>query len=126
MEWIAYRHHAIARMDGLVANGRDLLERARRLQQRQVVGFIARNKTQFDRGFAAQIALDVAYATVDDMLVGYDMSVIADDKPVPDLVMVLAVLGGPEAGCPGAVATAGFGSETANSPALATPFFLML
>src|ERR1700744_785928 len=80
MEWIANRYNAIARMDGLIANGGALLERAWRLQQSQVVGFIARNKTQFDRGFASQIALDIAYATVDDMLIGYDMPVIADDK----------------------------------------------
>src|ERR1700754_635130 len=90
MEGIAYRHDAVARAGRLVPDDRDLLEWARRLKQSKIVGCVAGNETQRHRGLSAQIASDVADATVNYMLVGDNVSVAADDETGAEFIDGLA------------------------------------
>src|SRR5216684_1740735 len=80
MKWIANRHDAVARMGWLISNRSDLLERVRCLKQSQIVRFIGRNEAQFDLGLATQVALNIANTTIDYMLIGNNMSAIANHE----------------------------------------------
>ena len=59
----------IAGADRAVSDRRRLLERAARLQQRQIVVLVRRYHTQQSRTLASQVAMDLADALADDMIV---------------------------------------------------------
>jgi hypothetical protein len=50
------------------------------LQERKVIFFVGGDDTQFDRGLSDEIAMDVADAVGDDVIIGHDMRVFADDE----------------------------------------------
>ena len=82
---IADRHNAVAGSNRLVLDDGDILERAGGLKQGKVIGFIAGNDAQRDRRFSGQAALDVADTTVDDVLIGDEVTAGADQKTRPGL-----------------------------------------
>src|SRR5690349_4274809 len=73
-------------MNRLFLDGGQFLERAWRLQQRKVVGLVAGYDTQLDRRLSREVALDIADATINDMIIGDDMAVGADHEAGSGLV----------------------------------------
>src|SRR5262245_18398281 len=75
----ADRHLAVADLNGGLPDAGDVLEVTWCLQQREVIGLVARHQPQLDWRFPAQIARYLA-VSVDDVLVGHDVPAAADDK----------------------------------------------
>jgi hypothetical protein len=86
MERKADRNDAIAGLDRSVLDLGDLLERAWHLKQREVVGLIRGDHTQGSGRLTGQIALNIADASIDDMLIGHNMPVCADEETGAGLV----------------------------------------
>jgi hypothetical protein len=82
MQGIADRDDLVARIHRAAADRRDILflEFFCSLQERKVVFFVGGDDAQFDWGLPDEIAMDVADAVGDDVIVGDDMRGSADDE----------------------------------------------
>ena len=82
MQWVADRDHLVAGVHRADADRGNILFLGLLwpLQQRQVIFFVGGDDAQLDRSLPGEIAMNVADAIGDNVTVGDDMGVFADDK----------------------------------------------
>ncbi len=82
MQRVADCNHLIAGVHGARADCRDvfLFEFLGALQERKVVCFVGRDNAQLHRGLTGEIAVNIADAVANDVIVGDDVRVLADDE----------------------------------------------
>ena len=109
MQRTADRDHLITGIHCAGADRRDvlLLEFFRPLQERKVVFFVGGDDPQFDRSLSDKIAMDVADAVGDDVIVG--------DKPLPETETSLSGSEGFSAGSSSDLADASAAGDFASN-----------
>src|ERR1700694_3067339 len=86
MERKADGDNALTRMDSAGLDWRHLFEWQGCLEQSQVICFVTRYKTQLERCFTSQVALNISNTAFNDVLIGHDVSTGADYKPGTGLI----------------------------------------
>ena len=82
MQRITDRNHLVAGIHRAGSDRRDVLflEFLCPLQERKIIFFVGGDDPQFDRGLSDEIAMDVADAVGDDVIIGHDMRGFADNE----------------------------------------------
>ena len=80
MEWKADRNDCVTGMHCVCANGSHVLEASCRLEQCKIICRISGNNAQFTRTLPRQVTVNVSYAFADDVVVGDDVSITANEK----------------------------------------------